>query len=354
MLPCALFFKAAHPRAAAFAALLVGVGGCQQDTDSPTAPAPPASFALASNTWTEKLAKPGTPLEAMSAAHFPNSAGQSLVYLIGGAFRSQEEPVQTGFGIAIYNAATNAWELTDIRVHVYSTNGVGAIGNTLYFSGGYNGEEDALFPIFSGGLWAYDVVTRQSVRKADMPKRTAEGVTGAIDGRLYVLAGQCDADGRGQGTSCEFQDTRRLFRYNPATNTWATRQSAPHVHRSGAAGVIDGKFYVAGGLTNSGRRAVADLDVYDPATNTWKTLAPMPVGGAAIGTVLNGKLFVITGANAYLYNPRTNAWSTRAAPDFSHDAVVRVRIDGDPYLLAVGGNHGPAPGTPNDTELYTP
>jgi N-acetylneuraminic acid mutarotase len=358
MLSCAVVFKAARLRAAALAAaLLAGIGGCQQDTGSPTGPEPLPSFALASNTWTEKAPKPGTPLEAMSAAHFPNSAGQSLVYLIGGAFRPGDEPVQTGFNISVYNAATNTWEVrSGTRVDAYSTNGVGAIGNKLYFSGGYIGEEDAIFPIFTRHLWAYDVVTGELVQKADMPKATAEGVTGAIDGRLYVLAGQCDSDRRGEGASCEFQDTRRLFRYNPATNTWATRQSAPHVHRSGAAGVIDGKLYVAGGLTNSGRRAVADLDVYDPATNTWKTLAPMPVGGAAIGTVLGGKLFVVTGSNAYLYNPRTNTWSTRAAPEFDHDAIVRVRIDGGPFLLAVGGVQGEPPGdvTSNPTELYTP
>jgi N-acetylneuraminic acid mutarotase len=333
---------------------MVTLAACQEDAGSPTAPEVAPSFALASNTWTEKAPKPGTPLEAMSAAHFPNSAGQSLVYLIGGAYRPGDEPVQTGFAIAIYNAATNTWSTTDDEVGVYSTNGVGAIGNKLYFSGGYSGEEDAIFPIFSDGLWAYDVVTKQLIRKADMPKLTAEGVTGAIAGQLYVLAGQCESDHWPRPGSCEFQDTRKLFRYNPATNTWATRQPAPHVHRSGAAGVIDGKFYVAGGLRKSGSRAVADLDVYDPVTNTWKTLAPMPRGGAAIGTVLDGKLFVISGSNAYVYNPRTNAWSTKSAPRSAHDGVVRVRIDGDPYLLAVGGNHGPAPGTPNDSELYTP
>ncbi len=349
-----VFFGLNRARASVVAsALLVALGGCREDAGSPTAPEVAPSFALASNTWTEKAPKPGIPLEAMSAAHFPNSAGQSLVYLIGGAYRPGDEPVRTGFAIAIYNAATNTWATTDDKVGVFSTNGVGAIGNKLYFSGGYSGEEDGI-PIFSRGLWAYDVVTSQLTRKADMPKRTAEGVTGAIGGQLYVLAGQCDADARGQGASCKFQDTRRFFRYSPATNSWDARQAAPHVHRKGAAGVIDGKLYVAGGLANFGNRAVADLDVYDPATNTWKTLAPMPRGGAAIGTVLDGKLFVITGSNAYFYNPQTNTWTTRAAPEFAHDAVVRVRIDGDPFLLAVGGNHGPAPGTPNATELYTP
>lgn len=348
MLPCALFFKAAHPRAAAFAALLAGVGGCQQDTGSPTAPEPTPSLALSSNTWTSKAPYPGIALQGMTAAHFPNAGGQSLVYLIGGVHRSGEEPAETGFPIKVYNAATNSWTVTATPVGVYSTNGVGAIGSKLYFSGGYSGEEDAILPIFTNRLWAYDVASGQVVRKADMPKYTAEGATGAIDGRLYVLAGQCEADRWPQAGSCKYQNTRKLFRYNPATNTWATRRPAPHVHRSGAAGVIDGKFYVAAG---SGTRA---LDVYDPGTDMWKTLASMPTGGAATGTVLNGKLFVIAGSAAYTYNPRTNTWATVAAPKFSHDAVVRIRLDGGPHLLAVGGNHGSDLSIPNASELYTP
>jgi N-acetylneuraminic acid mutarotase len=181
-----------------------------------------------------------------------------------------------------------------------------------------------------------------------MPKFTAEGVSGAIAGKLYVLAGQCDSDHWPRAGSCEYVNTRKLFRYDPSTNTWATRQPAPHVHRSAAAGVINGKFYVAGGI---GTRT---LDVYDPTTNTWKTLASIPRSGAASGTVLGGKLFVIVETSAYTYNPRNNTWSTRAAPEFAHDAVVRVRINSNPFLVALGGNHGAGPATPNPTELYTP
>jgi N-acetylneuraminic acid mutarotase len=134
---------------------------------------------------------------------------------------------------------------------------------------------------------------------------------------------------------------------------------SPHFHRNGTGGVINGKFYVAGGFNNFDR--VAYLDVYDPATNSWRTLAPIPTTGRVIGAVLRGKLFVIAGSGserrAYAYDPGTNTWKTRAAPQWDHDALVRVTLDGRPYLLAVGGYHGPnsnLPYIPNDRELYTP
>jgi N-acetylneuraminic acid mutarotase len=278
-----------------------------------------------------------------------NSAGQSVVYGFGGCDVVQSVGAQcTVSRIAIYNAVTDAWTFDNPpeAAAVWRSNGVGTIGGKLYSSGGYNTHDpnDGL----SDGAWAYDPAARRVTRLADMPKFTAEGVTGVINGKLYVLPGFCDANGWPRPGYCEQEPFRRLYRYDPATNKWGARRSAPHFHRSGAAGVIGGKLYVVGGLN------VADLDVYDPTTDTWKTLAPIPTAGRAIGTALQGKLYVIAGSNAYVYNPGTNKWSSIAAPTWGHDGVVRVVINGKPKLLAVGGLHGPRFDIPNNTEVYTP
>ncbi|HJR16746.1 MAG TPA: hypothetical protein VJ808_07825 [Gemmatimonadales bacterium] len=331
------------------AAVMLALAACQQeDAGSPTAPESAPSFAVGSNTWTARAPIPGEARFGISAAHFPNSDGESLVYVFGG----RDEVNGTPFGISVYNVATNTWGGApggpfSVGVSVYNRNGVAAIGSKLYVSGGYNSEDGGV-PDFNNQLWAYDVVSHQLVRKADLPRFTAEGVSGVIAGKLYVLAGQCDADNWPRAGTCQFANTRKLFRYDPGTNTWATRQPAPHVHRSAAGGVINGKFYVAGGI---GTRTV---DVYDPAANSWKTLASIPRSGAASGTVLGGKLFVIVGTSAYTYNPQNNTWATVASPTFSHEAVVRVRLNGNPRVLAVGGNHGSESSIPNDSELYTP
>jgi hypothetical protein len=135
---------------------------------------------------------------------------------------------------------------------------------------------------------------------------------------------------------------------------WVARPQAPHYHTSGAGGVINGKFYVAGGFDGLGNPETA-LDVYDPSTNSWKTLAPLPIGGGARGAVLLGKLFVVVGSHMYVYNPATNFWGARAAPQWGHPAVVKVSLDGHARLLAIGGAHIEASeDVVNVSELFKP
>jgi N-acetylneuraminic acid mutarotase len=190
------------------------------------------------------------------------------------------------------------------------------------------------------------------IMKADLPIFSAEGVTGVIDGKLYVLPGACDGNRYPLPGSCAEEPTRRFYRYDPATNTWATRHHAPHLHRDGAAAVIDGKFYVAGGIDGS-HGPVASLDVYDPTTNSWRTLASIPTGGGpAQGAALQGQFYIVVqsfaGASAtnrtYAYNRATNQWKTRAAPSFV-GPVTRVALDGRSYLFMASGDH---------SALYTP
>jgi hypothetical protein len=327
------------------ASVLAGCGG-----DPPTQPETPADASLAtpslvtaSTHWTEQAPMPGPEdLYGVFAGVVPNSAGQSILYAFGGTTSGDGG---SGFSTRAYNLATNTWTPKASKVDVFESNGVGKIGSKLYFSGGNT---------YGGGLretvwttWAYDPATDQLIRKADMPKATAAGVSGVIDGKLWVLPGECSGDGWPAPGYCDHSAIRQLFRYDPVANAWVARKSAPHYHPYGAGGAIDGKFYVAGGV------GVADLDAYDPATNTWKTLAPVPTAGPAIGTVLGTKLFLITQVltqvgidlHAYLYDPATNTWKTRPRPTWRHDALAKVLLDGHAYLVAVGGVH---------TELYTP
>lgn len=333
-------------------AAAVGLAACSGD-NAPTQPstveAPTPALAVVSNSWTTKAAYPGVGLFGASAAMAPNSAGQSIVYLFGGT----DGQGGTGFPVHAYNVATNTWSTKTARVGVFSSNGTGKIGSRLYFSGGYNAVETP--SSFTNLVWAYDYSNDRMIQKANLPIFGAEGVTGVISGKLYVLPGACSGDRYPNPGYCSQEPTRRFYRYDPASNAWISRASAPHFHRDGAAGVIDGKLYVAGGF--NGFQAVTYLDRYDPSTNSWKTLAPLPTAGKAIGAVLGGKLFVITesaGIRAYEYNPATNSWRSRAAPRSGHDAVVRVSLNGHSYLLAVGGSHGADLDIPNESELYTP
>ena len=313
-------------------------------------PVPPSALAIAAalNTWTEKASPPLTAdIYGYDLGMAPNAAGQSIVYTFGG---TSSDEGGTGQSVLAYNVATNTWARRSSRVGVWYSNGVGKIGNKLYFSGGYNEHDTPLS--FTNQLWAYDYSSDRMIAKANLPIFGAEGVTGVINGKLYVLPGACSGDRYPNPGYCAEEPTRRFYRYDPATNTWVTRRQAPHFHRQGAAAVIDGKFYVAGGFVNQSSDPTTALDVYDPATNTWRTLAPLPTSGVASGAALGGRFYVVVhGFNgttpdirAYTYSPGTNQWKPTAAPDFSGSAT-RVTLDGRSHLFMAGGNR---------SALYTP
>ena len=68
--------------------------------------------------------------------------------------------------------------------------------------------------------------------------------------------------------------------------------SVPRNHCAG--GVVNGKFYVAGGrMADTSTNA---LEVYDPQTNSWSTRAPMPTARSGIAAaVVNNELWVFGG-----------------------------------------------------------
>jgi hypothetical protein len=135
--------------------------------------------------------------------------------------------------------------------------------------------------------------------------------------------------------------------YDPATNTWTERAQAPHHHHGGVARAINGKLYVAGGMTRYWEDAAprpltwAELDVYDPATNTWTTKAPMPAPrsyGAA--GVIDGKLYVAGGwtvdedsSGLEAYNPATNTWEARADMPTARSGIGAAVVNGILYVL---------------------
>jgi N-acetylneuraminic acid mutarotase len=340
-------------------ALTLGVlvlAGCGENT--PTQPEAVGdqslaitSLSLASNNWTNRARLPDImPRGGLAAEVVNNAAGQPILYVFGGFFEDH-----THSTILAYDYSRNNWTTKASSLQLSYSNGVGRIGSKLYISGGYlGGREGFCCEATQRTLYVYDPVADRLIRKADMPRQTAEGVTGVINGKLYVLSGTC-TDDEPPVFDCDVASNRRLlYRYDPATNTWATLGPAPHSHAGGAAGVINGRFYVAGGGGN--RR----LDVYDPVTNIWRARADLPEARGGAGAVLQNKLYMIgggpSGNRAVLaYDPVTNTWKTRASLNVGRAALAAasfVTVFGNPKILAVGGFDGSE--GPGANELYTP
>jgi N-acetylneuraminic acid mutarotase len=334
-----------------YATVLLGALACTSE-DSLTEPTMPAELSSAvaatttPNSWSLRAAyERDYGLYGSAVAMAPNSAGQPIVYLFGGT----EEGFDVGHPVRAYNAATDTWTEKVATAEMWESNGAAKIGSKIYFSGGKT--SDMYDYSYTSALWAYDYGRDFMIRKADLPIRSAQGVSGVIDNNLYVLPGSCWTEGFPAPGTCSTRPSRRFYRYDPVTNRWAPRPWAPHFHANGAAGVIDGKLYVVGGASR-------ELDVYDPVTNKWTTRAPIPAAGRAIGAVSGRKFYVIVGSHLFdqqmfEYDPRTNVWRSRARPRWAHDGVVRVKLDGIEYLIAAGGGHGSGTELPNENELYT-
>lgn len=338
---------------------ILALAGCGENS-APTQPETTGdqslattSSALPSNNWTNRARLPDIlPRGGLAAGVVNNVAGQPILYVLGGFF--EDHPNGT---VLAYDYSMNTWTTKASYLERQYTNGVGRIGGKLYFSGGYLGGRDGTCcDATQRTLYAYDPVADRLIRKADMPRQTAEGVTGVINGKLYVLSGTC-ADDEPPVFDCDVESNRRLlYRYDPATNTWTTLGPAPHSHAGGAGGVINGRFYVAGG---SGNRR---LDVYDPVTNIWRARADLPEArGGAGGAVLQNKLYVIGGNGpsgtraVFAYDPVTNIWKTRASLNVGRTSLAAaslVTVYGNPKILAVGGFDGSE--GPGANELYTP
>jgi N-acetylneuraminic acid mutarotase len=342
----------------------LALAACGQDT--PTQPAttlepahPSPSLATASNSWSPIAPMPCCFGARVSVGAVPNAAGQSIAYVFGGT----TDAGGTGAPVRAYNVATNTWSVKTRESSLgFDLNGVGVIGGKLYVTGGY--EEHGEAPR-AASTWVYDPATDVLTQKADMPLHTADGVTGVIGDKLYVLPGSCYAIGlvlKGYCNQDEF--IRKLFRYNPATNIWVTKASAPHYHKNGTGGVINDKFYVAGGNKDFDPPTRA-LDVYDPVTNTWKTLAPLPTTLQGLsGTVLQGLLYAAgsvpgqSGSGSrrmYAYNPTSNKWIAKAAPPAGIGAfgnsAAKVFLNGTSRMLVISG---PLIDSPSTSGIYTP
>jgi N-acetylneuraminic acid mutarotase len=331
---------------AAMSVLACGADDTPTQPDHAAEPSPAiVAYAQAANTWAPRAPLPFLNEVGVSAGVVTTTAGQSTVYTFGGI-----EGIDGGvdWPVQAYDVATDTWTVKTSVVHGSRLNGVGKIGGRLYFSGGYiTHAEDHVRQ-----LYAYDYANDRLLPKQNMPNYTSDGITGVVNGKLYVLPGICGGEFWPATGYCDLEPFRKLYRYDPTTDAWTKMGWCPHFHARGAGGVINGKFYVVAGF-GIGHAPNASLDEYDPATNTWRTRAPLPAASdLAYGAVLNGKLYVVastaSGGATYAYTPGTNSWARKATPKYGHSALVPVSLSGKNYLFAVGG------GSEVPNELYAP
>ncbi len=105
---------------------------------------------------------------------------------------------------------------------------------------------------------------------------------------IYIFGGYTD--------SLSGVESAAAYRYSVKSNTWTAIAPMPVAVAGAAAALgVDGKIYVAGGL--SGGIAQSAVQVYDPAANSWTLSTPLPeaLSGSAMSVDSLGRLLIVGG-----------------------------------------------------------
>jgi N-acetylneuraminic acid mutarotase len=318
---------------------------CSDETTSPTPVADRTTgvpdFVAASIRWVSKANMPLHERSGLTSAVVPNSAGQPIVYAIGGSTGGSLSTVQA------YNASTNTWTWKKpMPLPLYWTNGAGVINGKIYLSGGVSRSRT-----YHAELFMYDPARNTWTQKRAMPGMSFGGVTGVMNNKLYVLT-QCEQE------DCFPFSRGSFYRYDPATDQWATLAPPPTGYRTWSMGdVIGGKFYVT-----SHSNGQPELWMYNPTTNAWTSKTPLSNRRwLGAGVAVNGKLYVIGGytelpdgsnpavRTVSVYNPATNSWTNVHGLPSPRTQITasRVVLGGRQRIHVIGGAR------PNNLQ-YTP
>lgn len=157
---------------------------------------------------------------------------------------------------------------------------------------------------------------------------------------IYVFGGYTNATDGGEVDS--------VMCYSVSHNTWTNLAPMPvAVAGSAAALGVDGKIYVAGGL--SGGAATDVVQVYDPAANSWTVSTPLPesLSGSAMGADSLGRLIVMGGADENGFDV-SDVWRSQplgladSAPVFTQLPGTNV-VYPDTYSDTIAATGNPPP-----------
>jgi len=204
-----------------------------------------------------------------------------------------------------------------------------ATSGKLYVIGGWgNGKA-------RGVNYEYDPATDKWAKKQPMPRPAHHAALAAVNGKIYAFGGFVAPATSAIPLGAAWEPIADAYEFNPATDSWKPLAPLPGKRGSAIAAEVGGKIYVIGGATTmegskdpfftafGPARVLGTNDVYDPATNTWESRNPMSVArNHAFSGVVNGKIYVIGGRTGHgfilsatntnvveEYDPVANMWS---------------------------------------------
>jgi len=244
---------------------------------------------------------------------------------------------------SVQGAAGDAWQTIPDLPVSTGDNAVATYQGTVYSAYGYTGLND------TSDMYAYSADSGAWTKLASAADTREAPAHGIINGKFYAAGGW--------GSSGN--PDPKLEVYDIASNTWSTAASTPKPYAGSGSAVLDGKLYSVGGCTGTAC-GTTDVTAYDPATDSWASLAayPQPVSWESCGGI-GGKLYCSGGTTdagsitkAYVYDPAADSWSPIA--DQPTDAWGASYTAANGVLLVKGGAINAGGALTNQTWAYQP
>ncbi len=230
---------------------------------------------------------------------------------------------------------------------------VAQLGDQIYVLGGYPSTR-----VYEATVQVYDAVTDSWTYGPRLPRALHHAMAAGVNGKVYVIGGEISATGvANQGI---YLNT--VYELDPRTATWTEKSPMPTQRSGGAAAIIAGRIYVAGGRPPGGH----DFAVYEPASDTWTVLPDLPTqrNHLAVGAT-GGKVYVAGGrfgggvgsemtAILEVFDPATNTWERRASMPTARGGVNGVAANGCLYTFGGEGNDDNIFGVFEENEVYNP
>jgi N-acetylneuraminic acid mutarotase len=225
--------------------------------------------------------------------------------------------------------------------------GIAVCNNKIYVIGGSNNYGNNALSTNE----AYDPATDTWATKNPMPTARKWLEANSVDGKIYVIGGLNYASRPYLIPATEV--------YDPVTDSWTIKQPAPICIIKGASAVVDMKIYILGGLGDNETLNAISNQVYDTENDTWSFGASLPTpmwytaAGATTGTMAPKRIYVMGGGfdevtdTMNVYNPEVNNWTTYSSLPTNRTGHSIAVVNDLLYVIGGGtGWHGGPPLTP--------
>lgn len=286
-----------------------------------------AEGSVAASSWTWQSVAPSPIPRFESAAEATNGK----LYVFGGFINTL---VQATTRSDAYNPVTNTWtRIADMPEPLTHTgHALDAATNTIWFAGGFVGDEGRVYSPSTAHVWKYNVAANTWSAGPDLPSPRGAGALVLIGRTLHYFGGLL--------TRAADQAEHWTLDIDNGTQ-WISAPSLPVACNHLAGISLGGKVYAIGGqhLWNEDTQNVNTVQIFDPATNQWTMGAPLPVGRGHIADstfVMNNQIIVVGGAangipalrDVLDYDPVQNTWTKISSIPFGRRAPVARAING--------------------------